>query len=73
MQHLYIFFSISGSWCFVAPRDLYHRHGCRLFRSTKLMLSRLYAIYVAVGEIIDFCLWLYVIYITATGAAHFDP
>jgi hypothetical protein len=37
------------------------------------MLSRLYAVYVAADEIIDFCLWLYVIYITATGADQFDP
>jgi hypothetical protein len=41
----------------------------------KLISSRLYAIYVAADEIheIDFCLWLYVIYITATDADHFDP
>jgi uncharacterized membrane protein YoaK (UPF0700 family) len=73
MQTSLFLFLVLQAVAFVALRDLYHRRGCRSFRSTKLMLSRLYAIYVAVGEIIDFCLWLYVIYITATGAAHFDP
>jgi hypothetical protein len=34
-----------------ALRDLYHRRGCRSFRSVKVVSSRLYTIYVVADEI----------------------